>query len=295
MSVPAAFAAVVAIWATTPLAIKWSGEGGGFLFGVSARMVLGLFVCLVLIAVMGRRMPWHARARLTYAVGGIGVWGAMTSVYWAAQFIPSGLISVVFGLTPLVTGILAARLLSEPFTRARGAGMLLGFFGLAVIFGRSLSLGPQAAYGVIAVGFSVLIHCLSAVWLKRIDARLGALETTTGALLVAVPLYVATWLLLDGGWPSELPRRTLYAIFYLAVFGSALGFVLYFHILQQLPASRVALITLITPVLALLIGQWVNGEQVAGLQWAGTGVILLGLAIYQWGDQARARARGSMA
>ena len=54
--VPAAFAGVVLIWATTPVAIKWSSEGAGFLFGVSSRMVLGAMVCAVLLAMLGRRL-----------------------------------------------------------------------------------------------------------------------------------------------------------------------------------------------------------------------------------------------
>ena len=41
MSIPAAFLGVVLIWATTPLAIKWSSEDAGYLFGVASRMVLG--------------------------------------------------------------------------------------------------------------------------------------------------------------------------------------------------------------------------------------------------------------
>ena len=65
MSVPAAFLGVVLIWATTPLAIKWSSEGSGFLFGVASRMVLGVLVCLVLVALLSRRMRWHRDAVLT--------------------------------------------------------------------------------------------------------------------------------------------------------------------------------------------------------------------------------------
>ncbi|MCP4452122.1 MAG: EamA family transporter, partial [Planctomycetes bacterium] len=94
MSIQAAFIGVVVIWSTTPLAIQWSSTGGGYLFGVASRMVLGLFVCLVLIALFSRRMRWHRDALLTYLAGGLGIWGAMTSVYWGAQHIPSGLVSV---------------------------------------------------------------------------------------------------------------------------------------------------------------------------------------------------------
>ena len=292
MNIPAAFAGVVLIWATTPLAIKWSSEGAGFLFGVTSRMLLGLCVCLLLLALTGRRLRWHAPARRTYLAAGLGVWGAMTSVYWAAQLIPSGLIAVVFGLTPLVTGVMSVIWLDEraisPF---RIAGMLLGVGGLAVIFGRNLSQAPTAAWGLAAVGLSVLIHSTSAVWVKRIGARLGALETTTGALLVAVPLYTATWLIFDGLLPADLGARAAASILYLAVFGSAIGFILYFHVLENLPASRVALITLMTPVLALLIGQWANAEQVGALEWGGTAMILTGLALYQWGDRLTVRSR----
>ena len=73
MSVPSAFIGVVIIWATTPLAIKWSTEDAGFLFGVTSRMVLGVFVCLTLIALLSRRMRWDRKALMTYLAAGLGV------------------------------------------------------------------------------------------------------------------------------------------------------------------------------------------------------------------------------
>ena len=291
--VPAAFAGVVLIWATTPVAIKWSSEGAGFLFGVSSRMVLGAMVCAVLLAMLGRRLSWHHAAFRTYIVAGLGLWAAMTSVYWAARFIPSGLISVIFGLTPLVTGVMSLVWLDErPFTTARVTGMVLGVAGLALIFGRNFSLASNAGWGILAMVLAVMVHSASAVWVKRIDARLGALETTTGALIVAVPLYCASWWVFDGVVPTGLAPRAFWSIVYLAVFGSALGFIMYFHVLQHVSPSRVALITLVTPILALLLGQWVNDETVGPLEWAGTAVILGGLALYHWGGpQSMLRGR----
>lgn len=286
MSIPAAFLGVVLIWATTPLAIKWSSEGAGFLFGVASRMVLGMVVCLVLVALLSRRMCWHREARLTYLAAGIGLWGAMTSVYWSAQFIPSGLISVLFGLSPVVTGVMAAIWLGERLlTPFRLGGLALGLAGLSVVFAHGLATGAGAALGIAGVLLSVHIHAASAVWVKRIGAGVPALETTTGALLIAVPLFLMNWALLDGELPTKLEPRTTWSIVYLAVFGSALGFILYYHVLRHVEASRVALITLVTPVLALLLGQEVNGETIGPRELAGTAVILAGLACYQWGDR----------
>lgn len=292
MSVPAAFLGVVVIWATTPLAIKWSSEGPGFLFGAASRMVLGVFLCLVLIAVLSRRMRWHRDALLTYLAGGAGLWGAMTSVYWGARFIPSGLVSVLFGLTPIVTGVMAALWLGErALTPFRVLGMTLGLLGLAIIFQDSLEAAPGTLWGMGAVLLSVHIHSASSVWVKRIDARLQALETTTGALLVATPLFTLNWLLFDGAWPVALPSRAAWSIVYLALFGSALGFILYYYMLRQIQASRVALITLITPVIALLLGQWINGEAVGPRGWLGTVVILIGLVCFQWGGEQNRASR----
>jgi drug/metabolite transporter (DMT)-like permease len=248
-------------------------------------MVLGLFVCLVLVALLSRRMRWHRDATLTYLVGGLGMWGAMTSVYWGAQLIPSGLVSVLFGFSPVVTALMASVWLEErAFTPFRMLGMGLGITGLAIIFGYSLEIGAGAPLGMAAVLLSVHIHSASAVWIKRIGARLQALETTTGALLVALPLFLLDWALLDGQWPEELAGRTLGAILYLALFGSVLGFILYYYVLRNVQATRVALITLITPVIALFLGQWVNGEAVSVREWLGAGIILTGLACFQWGD-----------
>ena len=286
MSVPAAFAGVVIIWATTPLAIKWSSEDAGFLFGVASRMVLGVFVCLVLIALMSRRMRWHRDALLTYVAAGTGVWGAMTMVYWSAQHIPSGLISVLFGLSPIVTGAMAALWLGErALTLPRLAGIGLSIAGLAVIFGHGIELGAAAVNGMAAVMVAVSIHSASSVWVKRIGAGLHPLETTTGALLIAVPLFAMTWALLDGQLPGHLGARTAWSIVYLAVFGSTLGFALYYYVLRQVEASRVALITLVTPVLALFLGHYVEGEPLGLQTWAGTAAILAGLACFQWGER----------
>ena len=289
MSIPAAYMSVILIWATTPLGIKWSGESVGYLFGVAARMSIGLIMCLLLIALLSRRMRWHREALLTYLVAGFGMWLAMTAVYWAAQRISSGLISVIFGLAPVVTGWMAALWLREPvFTPFRILGMLLGVAGLATIFGRSAGFGEQAVFGALGVLVSVFAHSASTVWVKRIGSHMHPLETTTGALMIAVPLYLSSWWLVDGGvWPEVIPQRTLAVIVYLGVVGSVIGFVLYFYLLRHSRASRVALITLVTPVAALMIGHLLNGETVGTAEWVGAALILIGLTSYQWGDQWR--------
>lgn len=295
MSVPAAFTGVILIWSTTPLAIQWSSEGGGFLFAVTARMVLGLIFCLLAIRIAGIDMPWHARARSAYVAAGVAIYGAMTLVYWGAQYVPSGWVAVLFGLSPLLTSLFSVMWLSQQrLSRVELLGLLLAIAGLAIIFTGGVELGPHVGIGVAAVLLSTTLHAASAVWVKRLSTDLPALAVTGGGLSVAVPVFVLTWFVFDGAWPETLPDRSRFAITYLALFGSVLGFFWYYYLLRRVAAVKVSLVTLITPVTALLLGHWLNDEVILPAVWLGTGLILGGLALHQGhlvGVRAQARAR----
>jgi drug/metabolite transporter (DMT)-like permease len=283
MSLPAAYLGIILIWSTTPLAIQWSTEGAGFAFAVLARMAIGTLVAGLLVLVGRVGFPLHARARRAYLSGGVGLFGAMALTYWGARYVNSGLVAVLFGLSPLFAAILAALV-------PGGAGphsgtphrTLLGAAGLGVIFVHGDSLGGEHALaGLVALLAAVLVYSGSLVSLKHICDDSPPLATTVGTLSVALPFFALLWLLSDGQIPAAIPPRTGAAIVYLGVFGSVLGFALYYYVIKHLEASRVALITLITPVLALLLGNLLNGEEIGLRLWAGTGLILLGLAVHQ--------------
>ena len=287
MSVPLAYIGVIIIWSTTPLAIKWSGADAGFLFGVTARMLIGLLFSSVLIMLLSRRsLPWDKASRKIYLVAGIAIYGAMLSVYWGSQYISSGFISVIFGLNPIVTGIMAALWLNErSLTPAKILGVTFGVIGLLVIFSQGMQSGNHAVTGIAAVCLSVLLHSWSSVWFKKLDIKLSALEITHGGLMVSVPLYLLTWFILQGTWPDNIGQRSLGSIMYLGIFGSVLGFVLFFYILKHVEVSRVSLITLITPVVALFLGYALNNEVLNITVWIGTAMIMLGMSFYQWSDK----------
>ncbi len=296
MSVPAAYLGIILIWSTTPLAIKWSSAGAGFLFAVTARMALGAAVCLLLVRLLRIDMPWHREARRAYLAAASGIFGAMLCTYWGAQFIPSGLISVLFGLTPLVTGVAAAYWLDErALSPVRVFGILLAIGGLGLIFLAGHALANIGWQGIIAVLLGVVIQSLSAVWVKRTHAQLHPMALNTGALLLALAAYLLTWAVADGHLPATLDRRTVGAIGYLGLLGTVVGFNLYFYVLQRLSAGVIAIVTLITPVLALLLGSIVNGERVDMRVWQGTLLILTGLLIYQWGGLLLRRLRPLLA
>ena len=206
----------------------------------------------------------------------------MSLTYWGAQYVSSGLVSVLFGLSPLMTSLMAVLWLEErALTRQKLVGMGLGILGLAGIFAAGLG-GERVWVGMGALLLAVTIYSASLVWVKRIGDDSPALATTAGGLAVSLPLFALVWVLADGRVPVNLGLRAEAAILYLGVFGSVLGFALYYYLIQRLEAGRVALITLVTPVLALFLGSLLNGEQIPLRVWIGTACIGVGLSIYQW-------------
>ncbi len=295
MSVPAAYIGIILIWSTTPLAIQWSGTEVGYLFGITSRMILGVIVGLLTAMLFSIRLPWHAAARRTYLAAGLGLFFAMTAVYWSSQFIPSGWISVLFGLAPIVTGVMATLWLSEKaLSVSRIIGMLLGLAGLAIMLLGSQALGPGAAYGIAGMLFSVTAYSASAVAIKRIAADVPALATTIGGLVVTVPLLIAVYVISGEPLPAMVPARALLAIVYLGVIGSVLGFAMYYYVLKHVDTTRVALITVITPVIALMLGHLLNGETLQTETLAGTAAILSGLLLFEYGQRAGQWVRDTM-
>ncbi len=283
MSVPISYLTVILIWSTTPLAIQWSGNDVGFQFGVAARMSIGLVALLLLLRVMKINFPWHEKARRIYLISGITLYLAMSFVYWGAQHIPSGWISVVFGLSPIITSVLASYILKDSqLSNMRISGMLIGLLGLAVVFFEGVTISTYAMLGIAAVVISASTQSIGAVLLKQQQPDFHPIAITAGSITVALPLFFLNCIV-SGSWPEAIPMKSALSIIYLGIVGSAVGFPLYFYLLKRLAPERVAIITLITPVTALLLGSFLNDETISSNVWLGTVLILTGLAIYEYG------------
>lgn len=283
MQVAFAFIVVIAVWSTTPLAIQWSIRGVDLEAALALRMFIGAALSALWLRVLGGRLPLSPAALKLYAVSLPGLVGAMSTIYWSAQFIASGLISVLFGLAPIFGGFYARLWLGEAFfTPRRLAGTVCGLVGLALIFHQELHFGEDGWKGVAGLLLAVNLYALSAVWIKRLGGEFSAVTVNTGSLLASLPLFAVLWAVGGAPWPHSPDPRALAAIVYLGVFGSFVGFVAYYYVLRRLQTASVLLITLITPVIALILGAVLNGERLESGAVAGAALVIGGLVIYQW-------------
>ena len=293
MQVSIAYLAVLLIWSTTPLGIVWSSESINPTMAVLLRMLIAVVLGSIIIFIRNIPLPWHKQAIRLYAFSALGIFGGMSFSYLAAGYISSGILSLVFGLSPAFSAILARRILAEPkITTVRKLALTLSLVGLSLVCANSISLSGNSIYGFLFVLIAVFLFSLSGVLVKSVSLAIHPMATTVGALTISLPLFIINWLVLDGSIDvSHWQLKSIWATLYLGIFGSLIGFFAYFFVLQRLTASTVALITLLTPIIAITLGAVLNDEVIHSQLIVGSLFVISGLAFYYWGERLKVKLK----
>lgn len=284
MGVPVAFVTVVLVWTTTPLGIHISNESFSFISSATLRMLGGVALASLVLLYLRQGLLLR-KAWLSYLAGTVGVFGAMLLTYWSAQFIPSGLIAVLYGLAPIASALLARAILREAITGYQLAGLALSLTGLFLVFQDELVLGGEGYKGVIGVSMASILFPFSSIMVRKISAPVSPMQQTAGTLLLSSIAYCAVWLAIDGQMPTDISERSVIAVLYLAAFGSVIGFGAFFYLVQRVSAAQVAVIPVITPVLAVLVGAVFNNEVLGRSTLMGAACIVLAVIFAELGQQ----------
>jgi len=279
-----AFLIVLVIWSTTPLAIQWSSIDQP-MTSVLIRMVIGVIFCGGVLLLFTTSLPFHAAAMRIYIFSGVSIFVGMSLFYIAAQKIPSGWIAVLFGLSPLTTGIFSAMV--EPETKlnaSRTTGILLGFAGLYLVFSAGLNAEEASLLGISITLLATIISSATSVLTRQLVKHLdlSGMQITTGSLLVATPLFALSAFLSNPSMDVSFSDKAFASTLYLGLIGTGVGFTLYYFLIRHISASRISLITLITPISALSIGGWLNNEPLVNEVWIGAGLVCAGLLLYEF-------------
>ena len=250
---------------------------------VLLRVALAAVALNVLVVALGHRMPGDRRAWAAFfAMGVLNNLIPFCLIVWGQTHIASGLASILNATTPLFTVIVAHFLTGdEKATPARMAGLTLGFAGVVVMIGPA-ALGGFGTHVVaqIAVRAAAVSYAFAGVFGRRFAAMGTApLVTATGQVTASTVLLAPVALAVDRPWGLAAPDASVWAAMAgLALFSTALGYILYFRILARAGATNLLLVTLLLPVSAILLGVTVLGESLAAAHLAGMALVGLGLA-----------------
>ena len=203
-------------------------------------------------------------------------------VFWGQRQIASGLAAVLQAMIPAFAMFFAHYWLpGEPITRRKLAGVAIGLCGTGIIFYNQLTLAGSAALaGSLAVLTSTITASLSSVLVKKhfqhlAPEVLAASQTSCGVL----PLLLAGMLVEGNPLTIRWTAAAVGSLLYLSLIGSACAFLLFYWLVQQMEVTKVMLISLVTPVLALLLGNLTLHEQINGRLAIGSAAILAGVSL----------------
>jgi drug/metabolite transporter (DMT)-like permease len=201
---------------------------------------------------------------------------------WGQTHIASGLAAILNSTTP-IWGVVVAHLYTddEKLSGRKLAGVLLGFGGVAVMIGPALlgSLGDNVLAQLACVT-AALCYAFAGVWARRYRGMgVSPISVTTGQLSAGALMMLPLALLVDRPWLDAMPSLTaLGAIAALAVVCSAFAYILYFRLIDRAGATNALLVTLLVPPVAIVLGALVLNEVIEPRDFAGLGLIALGLA-----------------
>lgn len=279
----AVFALLCAIWGTTWAAIRIGLAGIPPFTGVAARFAIASALLLALAPWLGARLGagGAVERRLWVANGFLSFFASYGIVYWSEQYVPSGLAAVLFATFPLFVALLAHVALPGERLTPRGAfGIALGFGGVAVIFSEDFSRlgGPGVALAAAVMLGSPIVSAVSNVAVKRWGTGIHPVSLAAVPMGIAAAAMTPVAFLLERDRPVVLDTASVSALLYLAIAGSAVTFTLYYWLMSHLPATKVALIAYVVPVVAVLVGTAL-GEPVTAKTLAGTALVVSGVAL----------------
>lgn len=260
------------------------------------RAALAGLVLVGIALALRRPLPRGARTWAVLAAVGLGATSlGFLGMFHAAEFVSPGIATVIANTQPLLAAALAAVVLGERLTRWGKFGLALGFIGIVAIASPRILAEGQGSY---AIGISYIVLAalgvtVSNVMLKQIAEAVDPLMAIGLQLLIgSVPLALAAGLTEDPAavrWTAEF----VFALVALALFGSALVYVVWISALAEVALSRANAFSFLVPVFGLVIAERFYGESLGWPELAGIGIALAGVAIVSQMGIARPGTAGA--
>jgi len=271
----------VLIWGTTWIALKLQLGVVAIPVSIVYRFGLAALVLFVILLVGRRLQPMGWRGHLICLAQGLCLFCVNFMCFLtASQWIPSGLIAVVFSTASLWNALNARLFFGQKVASNVLGGGLLGLGGLGLLFWPEFSSHPASAQTLLGLGLALFgTLCFSAGnLLSSLQQKAGLRPMTTNAwgMLYGAGLLTAWCLLRDIPFNVEWNTRYIGALLYLVIPGSVIGFTAYLTLVGRMGPERAAYCTVLFPLVALNISAVLEGYQWTPPALAGLLLVMVG-------------------
>ncbi len=267
-----------ALWGAAFMFLRLAAPEFGAFALAGARVGLAALLMLAFVLVTGRALHWRERWARYVAVGGVNTALPFLLYSFAALHIPAGYSAIANATVPVWSALIAWRIYHQHLGRSVWLGIAVAFVGVYVLVG----LQPVAVTALSVLGMAAALAgaALYAVSGYLINRHLAGGDGVTGA--TGMVLGAFAWLVLPAliGAPPKLPSATAWsAVALLAIFCTAIGYILFFGLIRDYGPQRAATVAFLFPAFAALWGFLVLGEPITLNMISGMAMVFLGTAM----------------
>ena len=284
------FVAVVLIWGSTWIAIKFAVADMPPLTASGLRFIVAgpafIAACLAL------------RKPLRYPPGMGWFFAFMVGCYFTVPFflfnygelyVSSGLASICVSSVSILMIVFSVPILRTRITTTQAAAVLVAFAALGTLIVHSQGVAVTNVLGIAALLGAAVIHALAYIMIKKHGGRMPTLTLNTLPMAVGGVLLTGLGLLVERPGAEAFTARSVGATIYLGVVASAIGFAVYFWLLQNMDTVLVSFAFVLFPIIAQFLAVVIEGAPFGWVDLALTLVILTAFGVTQW-NQRRAVA-----
>lgn len=271
------------IWGTTWFFIKIGLDDLPPITFAAARFLLALFILAFILYFQKIPLPQTSREwKLMALTGALQFSINYSLVFWSEQYISSGLAAVLQAMITVFGLVLAwIHLPSEKITWLKVIAVMLGIIGVATIFVEQLQVNSVMAFaGCVAIVVGAYAAAHASILVKAKGANLHPASILFTQMAFGI-LPIIIYALVREGNPLAFnwSGRALFSIFYLTIPGTIVAFWLYYWLLSRIESTKAMTISLVTPLIAVVVGAIFLGEQLPPQTIFGGILILAGIGL----------------
>src|SRR5437868_14079107 len=279
--IPAAWLTLCVVWSSTWLAIKVGLRDLPPISYVGIRFLIALIVLLAVSIGRTHLLPKRRSDCAVLAFTGLLMFAInYVLLFWGELHVSSGLAAILQASIPIFGMVFAHWMLpDEPLRWQRLTGALISIIGVAVICARLLSFNGWLAFlGGLGITIGAASAAFSNVLLKsrKMDLAPGMMAAWQ-MIFGTAPLLVIGWAVDGNPLHFHWTGRALFCLFYLAIIGSSLTFLLLYWLMPRMSVTRLQTISLITPPGAIALGWALGGERLSAWSLVGACFVLSGV------------------
>jgi drug/metabolite transporter (DMT)-like permease len=270
-----AFALCCAIWGSTWLAIRVVVRDIPPFRAAAIRFVIAAAILLVVAILQKAPLPASRREWRAIAILGVTMMALPYGLlFWAEQHITSSITAVLYSSLPLCVALLTPTMTGKPVPRAAIYSMLIAIGGIAILFQVDLRASIRTVLGGTAVLIAVVASAFSSIFAKQETRDVHPVVAVGLQLIIGSAFLATASILMEANEPSHWTRASISALIFLATFGSAIAFAVFYWLLRHMHAYQLSTINLVVPFVAIAEGALILREFITPMMLVAAVVVL---------------------